>query len=108
MASTCVLNEKNIFLKNLNLSSAAAWPSKKNSGICQCVVKEFIIFFLYFLSVPQSDDGWLHKAVEVEGQLHIIEELQVFDEQQPITNVVISGKLVRRQTVNSMKKVLSF
>lgn len=58
--------------------------------------------------MSQSDDGWLHKAVEVEGQLHIIEELQVFDEQQPITSVLVSGKLVARQTVNSTKKVLSF
>lgn len=58
--------------------------------------------------MSQSDDGWLHKAVEVEGQLHIIEELQVFDEQQPITSVLVSGKLVARQTINGTKKVISF
>ncbi len=35
------------------------------------------------------DEGWLHKAVEIEGQLHIIEELQVFEEQQPVNNVLV-------------------
>lgn len=47
----------------------------------------------YHVMYMGTDDGWLHKAVEVEGQLHIIEELQVFDEQQPITSVLVSGKL---------------
>lgn len=55
----------------------------------------------YTLSVSQSDEGWLHKAVEVEGQLHIIEELQVFEEQQPVNNVLISGKMVACPTVKS-------
>lgn len=60
-------------------------------------------------SLFKSDDGWLHKAVEVEGQLHIIEELQVFEEQQPVTNVLISGKLVADQSVNAtQEKPLSF
>lgn len=37
-----------------------------------------------------TDDGWLHKAVQVEGQLHIIEEQQLFEEPQPVRNVLIS------------------
>lgn len=41
-----------------------------------------------------SDEGWLHKAVEVEGQLHIIEELQVFEDQQPVDNMLISAEQV--------------
>lgn len=41
----------------------------------------------------RSDQGWLHKAVDVGGQLHIIEELQAF-EQEPVNNVVISEKQV--------------
>lgn len=49
--------------------------------------------------MSHSDEGWLHKAVEVEGQLHIIEELQVFEEQQPVNNVLISAKQVARLTV---------
>nr|XP_020458900.1 semaphorin-4G-like [Monopterus albus]XP_020458901.1 semaphorin-4G-like [Monopterus albus]XP_020458902.1 semaphorin-4G-like [Monopterus albus] len=39
-----------------------------------------------------TDEGWLHKAVEVNGQLHIIEELQLFDEPQPVNNLLISTK----------------
>lgn len=41
-----------------------------------------------------SDEGWLHKAVDIEGQLHIIEELQVFEEQQPVNSLLISAKQV--------------
>lgn len=40
------------------------------------------------------DEGWLHKAVEVKGLLHIIEELQVFEEPQPVNNVLVSEKQV--------------
>lgn len=57
--------------------------------------------------MSQTDEGWLHKAVEVEGQLHIIEELQVFDEEQPVTSVLVSGKLVALQTLDGTKWVLS-
>uniref|UniRef100_A0A8C6USZ4 Semaphorin 4G n=1 Tax=Neogobius melanostomus TaxID=47308 RepID=A0A8C6USZ4_9GOBI len=37
-----------------------------------------------------TDDGWLHKAVHVEGQLHIIEEQQLFEEPQPVSAVLLS------------------
>ncbi|XP_072292825.1 semaphorin-4G-like [Eucyclogobius newberryi] len=37
-----------------------------------------------------TDDGWLHKAVQVEGQLHIIEELQLLDEPEPVSSVLVS------------------
>ncbi|KAJ3610776.1 hypothetical protein NHX12_022867, partial [Muraenolepis orangiensis] len=37
-----------------------------------------------------TDDGWLHRAVSVDGQLHIIEELQLFDDPQPVNSLVIS------------------
>lgn len=46
--------------------------------------------FLLFL----SDEGWLHKAVEIEGQLHIIEELQLFEKPQPVNNLLLSEKQV--------------
>lgn len=50
--------------------------------MCVCVVT---------LSLsPVSDDGWLHRAVEVKGHLHIIEELQLFDQPQPVDSLVIS------------------
>ncbi|XP_046885064.1 semaphorin-4G-like isoform X2 [Hypomesus transpacificus] len=41
-----------------------------------------------------TDDGWLHKAVEVKGHLHIIEELQLFEEPQPVDSLVISSTLM--------------
>ncbi|XP_055786704.1 semaphorin-4G-like isoform X2 [Salvelinus fontinalis] len=37
-----------------------------------------------------TDEGWLHRAVEIGGQMHIIEELQLFVNPQPIDNMVIS------------------
>uniref|UniRef100_A0A3Q3F6Y1 Sema domain-containing protein n=1 Tax=Kryptolebias marmoratus TaxID=37003 RepID=A0A3Q3F6Y1_KRYMA len=36
-------------------------------------------------------DGWLHRAVDVDGGMHIIEELQMFDKPQPIESMVISS-----------------
>lgn len=39
-----------------------------------------------------TDDGWLHKAVHVEGQLHIIEEQQLFEEPQPVSAVLLSTR----------------
>ncbi|KAM8852068.1 semaphorin-4G-like isoform 1-T1 [Synchiropus picturatus] len=39
-----------------------------------------------------TDGGWLHKAVEVGGQLHIIEEVQLFEEAQAVNNLQISDK----------------
>ncbi|XP_068597315.1 semaphorin-4G-like [Brachionichthys hirsutus] len=46
--------------------------------------------YLYHVLYMGTDEGWLHKAVEVEGRLHIIEELQLFKDQQPVTNILIS------------------
>ncbi|KAK6302059.1 hypothetical protein J4Q44_G00281120 [Coregonus suidteri] len=37
-----------------------------------------------------TDEGWLHRAVEIGGQMHIIEELQLFVNPQPIDSMVIS------------------
>ncbi|XP_014012463.2 semaphorin-4G [Salmo salar] len=37
-----------------------------------------------------TDEGWLHRAVAIGGQMHIIEELQLFVNPQPIDNMVIS------------------
>ncbi|KAM6956285.1 semaphorin-4G-like [Aplochiton taeniatus] len=47
---------------------------------------------MYHVLFMGTDDGWLHKAVEVESQLHIIEEVQLFDQPQPISSMVISTK----------------
>ncbi|KAG7216342.1 hypothetical protein INR49_021746 [Caranx melampygus] len=46
----------------------------------------------YHVLYISTDEGWLHKAVEVEGQLHIIEELQLFEEPQPVENLLISAE----------------
>ncbi|KAI4807460.1 hypothetical protein KUCAC02_027267 [Chaenocephalus aceratus] len=40
-----------------------------------------------------TDDGWLHRAVDIGGEMHIIEELQLFDKPQPIESMVISSAL---------------
>lgn len=63
-----------------------------------CLACDCGILFLSFIDnvgyLHASDEGWLQKAVEVKGQLHIIEELQLFEEPQPVNNIVISQKQV--------------
>ncbi|KAM9325561.1 semaphorin-4G [Gastrophryne carolinensis] len=39
-----------------------------------------------------TDDGWIHKAVVIASQVHIIEEIQVLKKAQPVENLVISKK----------------
>lgn len=41
-----------------------------------------------------SDDGWLHRAVDINGEMHIIEEQQLFEKAQPIESMVVSSALV--------------
>ncbi|KAF7657422.1 hypothetical protein LDENG_00026770 [Lucifuga dentata] len=48
------------------------------------------IYTVLFLG---TDDGWLHRAVEINAEMHIIEELQLFDKPQPIESMVISSAL---------------
>uniref|UniRef100_A0A667ZYG0 Semaphorin 4G n=1 Tax=Myripristis murdjan TaxID=586833 RepID=A0A667ZYG0_9TELE len=48
------------------------------------------IYTVLFLG---TDDGWLHRAVEIDGEMHIIEELQLFDKPQPIESMVVSRKI---------------
>lgn len=40
-------------------------------------------------------DGWIHKAVVVGSSIHIVEEVQVFGDQQPVESLVISHAQVR-------------
>uniref|UniRef100_A0A672FS82 Sema domain-containing protein n=1 Tax=Salarias fasciatus TaxID=181472 RepID=A0A672FS82_SALFA len=47
---------------------------------------------MYHILYMGTDDGWLHKAVEVNGKLHIIEELQLFEDPQPVNSLLISEK----------------
>lgn len=46
----------------------------------------------YHVLYMGTDEGWLHKAVQADGHLHIIEELQVFEEPQPVDSLLISDK----------------
>ncbi|XP_007571846.2 semaphorin-4G [Poecilia formosa] len=46
---------------------------------------------LYTVLFLGTDEGWLHKAVEVDGETHIIEELQIFAKPQPIESMVTSA-----------------
>uniref|UniRef100_A0A7N6BW81 Sema domain-containing protein n=1 Tax=Anabas testudineus TaxID=64144 RepID=A0A7N6BW81_ANATE len=48
---------------------------------------------LYTVLFLGTDDGWLHRAVDIDGEMHIIEELQLFDKPQPIESMVISSAL---------------
>lgn len=41
-----------------------------------------------------SDDGHLQKAVNVAGMMHIIEEIQLFPEQQPVQNIELDSAKV--------------
>ncbi|XP_077053296.1 semaphorin-4G [Siphateles boraxobius] len=47
---------------------------------------------IYHMLFIGTDEGWLQRAVMVNGQLHIIEELQLFEEPQPVDSIVISEK----------------
>ncbi|XDV50044.1 hypothetical protein PO909_019171 [Leuciscus waleckii] len=47
---------------------------------------------IYHVLFIGTDEGWLQRAVMVNGQLHIIEELQLFEEPQPVDSIVISEK----------------
>lgn len=41
-----------------------------------------------------SDDGRLQKAVNVVGVMHIIEEIQLFPEEQPVQNIELDSTKV--------------
>ncbi|XP_052007596.1 semaphorin-4G-like [Xyrauchen texanus] len=47
---------------------------------------------IYHMLFIGTDEGWLQRAVMVNGKLHIIEELQLFEEPQPVDSIVISEK----------------
>ncbi|XP_062852139.1 semaphorin-4G [Trichomycterus rosablanca] len=47
---------------------------------------------IYHMLFIGTDDGWLHRAVDVNGQLHIVEEHQLFEKPQAVESIVISQK----------------
>uniref|UniRef100_A0A8C5GGM1 Semaphorin-4G-like n=1 Tax=Gouania willdenowi TaxID=441366 RepID=A0A8C5GGM1_GOUWI len=49
---------------------------------------------LYTVLFLGTDDGWLHRAVEINRDVHIIEELQMFNEPQPVQSLLVSSRSV--------------
>lgn len=47
---------------------------------------------IYDMLFIGTDEGWLHRAVKIRDHVHIIDELQLFEEKQPINNLVISQR----------------
>lgn len=45
------------------------------------------------------DHGWLHKAVILPEGIHLIEEMQVFDQGQAVKSLVLSPQKVRKDFV---------
>lgn len=49
------------------------------------------------IPITSPGDGWLLKAVSLGPWIHMVEELQVFD-QEPVESLVLSQSKVRRST----------
>uniref|UniRef100_A0A8C5CVW9 Semaphorin 4G n=1 Tax=Gadus morhua TaxID=8049 RepID=A0A8C5CVW9_GADMO len=60
------------------------------------------VYPVFFLG---TDHGWLHRAVDIAGEMHIIEELQLFDKPQPIESLVLSP-IMRSVFVGSYSAVV--
>ncbi|KAL2077955.1 hypothetical protein ACEWY4_025640 [Coilia grayii] len=67
-----------LFKRSINYSKISVLPVTAANGI---------VYNMLFLC---TDEGWLHRAVEVEDHVHIVEELQLFKEPQQIYSIVIS------------------
>ncbi|KPP74128.1 semaphorin-4G-like [Scleropages formosus] len=65
---------------------------KRNVGYTQIAVRRVTALDgrPYHVLFIGTDEGWLHRAVEVGGRVHIIEELQLFEKTQPVDRLVIS------------------
>lgn len=53
-----------------------------------------LIFIIYPFDL-RSGNGWIHKAVVIGSMVHIIEEMQVFRDAQPVENLIISKRQVK-------------
>ncbi|XP_076155053.1 semaphorin-4G [Alosa pseudoharengus] len=67
-----------VFKKSINYSKISVLPVAAVDGV---------VYNMLFIC---TDEGWLHRAVEVGDHVHIIEELQLFSEPQQIYSMVIS------------------
>lgn len=50
-----------------------------------------------------SDKGFLHKSVVYEGGSHIIEEIQLLKNPQPIKTLLLATKEVRAKATNMLR-----
>ncbi|XP_062382115.1 semaphorin-4G isoform X2 [Sardina pilchardus] len=67
-----------VFKKSVNYSKISVLPVAAADGV---------VYNMLFIC---TDEGWLHRAVEVGDHVHIIEELQLFSEPQQVYSMVIS------------------
>ncbi|XP_051968766.1 semaphorin-4G-like [Xyrauchen texanus] len=58
-------------------------------AVLQVAGLDGLVYDMLFIG---TDEGWLHRAVKIRDHVHIIEELQLFEEKQPINNMAISQK----------------
>lgn len=80
------------YLRTLTGTSDNKWPSKPYNTkwweqyyVCPPYEHE-----LCFLTNFVSESGYLHKAVLLQSGAHIIEEVQVFEQPQPIKSLKLS------------------
>lgn len=66
----------------------------------------FFLLKMYTNVCLSPDEGWLHKAVKIRDIVHIIEEVQIFQEKQPINNLVISQKQVTHNAPHTIANVM--
>lgn len=67
------------------------WEQVKFSQLLTMTLSNLHHFSEIHVCLYLVDDGWLHRAVEVDGEMHIIEELQIFANPQPVESMVISS-----------------
>ncbi|GCC23089.1 hypothetical protein chiPu_0001482 [Chiloscyllium punctatum] len=73
-------NQPLLIQKNINYTQIVVdWALAVNGN-------QYIVLFI------GTGRGWLHKAVMIGSQIHIIEELQLFEDPQPVENLAISKK----------------
>ncbi|XP_053126120.1 semaphorin-4C [Hemicordylus capensis] len=65
---------------------------KKDANFTQLVVEQVhgLDGKPYEVLYVGTDNGWLHKAVVLPTGIHLIEELQIFDQAQPVKSLVLS------------------
>lgn len=68
--------------------SSALWFLFQRSKILALTLSESPNFH------PTSDKGILHKSVVFEGDVHIVEEIQLLKNSEPIKNLLLSSQVI--------------